>query len=344
MKFFKPLSFCVFMACGIAAYPCSRAVFANDSVVLVGRTLDWHSPIPTDIYVYPPGMAKQSMNVEPCLKWVSKYASVLAVSYDGGVTEGMNDKGLVMNGLFCHDAIYREAEGHVGTPIMSLAVIVSWFLDNFATVDEVAEWLDTSDFAISGQTFDGGTVSLLHWGLTDPSGTTLIIEYVNGELTYYVSKDYKVLTNDPTFPDMLAINDYWNNVGGTALLPGTVRSSDRFVRGSYFIEHIPTEGISPDVAVTELASVMDNLAVPQGYMVAGQPNLSSTQWRSISDTARLRYYFKFADSLGTFYIDLAALRMEVGAPVLKLSTTEHSDFFGLVNFRLTSAPAFTPMW
>lgn len=327
------------------ALPCSRIVFRSDStdVVQVGRTLDWRTPIPTDIYIYPAGMKKQSMNEGPMLTWTSKYGSALAVGYDGGVTEGMNDHGLVMNGLFCKTSVYREAIKGENTPVFSLAVIVEYFLDNFETVDEVAEWLKDSDFAISGQTFDGGTVSLLHWGITDRTGNTLIIEYDGGKMYTYEGKEYQMLTNDPTFPQMRAINGYWENVGGTNMLPGGVRSADRFVRGDFFIHHVPDK-VESERALCELMTVIDNVSVPLGYEVKGQPELSTTQWRSVSDLNRNRYYFKFSDSLYPFYVDLSRLMLTPGSPVLKLDTTDHADFAGCVNDHLKVAKPFTPMW
>ena len=114
---------------------------------------------------------------------------------------------------------------------MSLAVIISYFLDNFSTVDEVDLWLKTNEFAIFGQTFDGGTVSTLHWAITDKTGMTLLMEYENGELHTFKGRDLKVLTNDPTHEKMESIEQYWTQIGGINMLPGTVRSADRFVRG-----------------------------------------------------------------------------------------------------------------
>ena len=122
---------------GTGVHPCSRVVFqGKDSLTVVGRTLDWRTPIPTNLYVYPRGMQKAGMPSGNTLHWTSKYGSVLAVSYDGGVTEGMNERGLVMNALFCKGTVY--ATSHDGKlPVMSLAVLISYFLDNFATVAEV---------------------------------------------------------------------------------------------------------------------------------------------------------------------------------------------------------------
>lgn len=349
MKLLKFASAALLMAIAGAQYasPCSRVVFLGDSTtnyVMVGRTLDWRTPIPTNIYVYPSGVAKQSMPSGPMLKWVSKYGSVLAVGYDGGVTEGMNERGLVMNGLFCKESVYKEAIGSDDkTPVMSLALFVSYFLDNFATVDEVEAWLQSNDFNVFGKTFDGGTVSLLHWALTDPSGVTLVMEYVDGELHLYKSRDLRVLTNDPPMPQMQAIDEYWNKVGGVNMLPGTVRSSDRFVRASFFINNVP-ENSDYDSSLAALASIMGTVSVPYGYEIKGEPNVSSTQWRSISDVSGLKYYFKFAYSTADFWIDMSKLLFKPGSPILKLDTSDYHKFYGCVNGHLKRSDGFTPMW
>lgn len=329
-----------------AGEACSRVVYIGEgnNIIMVGRTLDWRTPIPTNIYVYPQGIKKQSMPEGPMLTWTSKYGSVLAVGYDGGITEGMNEAGLSMNGLFCKGTIYStEAPEDKTLPVMSLSVFISYFLDNFATVDEVETWLDTNRFAIARQTFDGGTVSTLHWALTDRTGTTLVMEYTDGQLSTYKGRDLRVLTNDPTLPKMQEIEKYWEQIGGTNMLPGTVRSSDRFVRASYFIRHVP-DNFSYSSAYAAISSIMGVVSVPYGYEVEGSPNLSSTQWRSISDITGGKYYFKFADATADFWVDLGRLRLNPGAPVLKLDTTDHSDFYGCINNRLKESAPFTPMW
>lgn len=326
---------------------CTRVVYLGDSIsnmVMVGRTLDWRTPIPTNLYVYPAGVQKQSMPSGPMLKWTSKYGSVVAVGYDGGVTEGMNEMGLAMNGLFCKGTIYKEAVGgDKNMPVMSLSMLVSYFLDNFATVGEVDQWLSANQFAIFGKTFDGGTVSTLHWALTDRSGDTLVMEYVAGELTVHHSRNYQVLTNDPPLPQMEAIEKYWEQIGGVNMLPGTVRSTDRFVRASFFIKHVPTD-VKYDAALAALSSIMGTVSVPYGYEIEGEPNVSSTQWRSIADITGGKYYMKFAYSTADFWIDLNSLLLTPGSPILKLDTSHAEGLAGCVNRDLKVSKGFTPMW
>lgn len=328
----------------VPALACSRVVYKSDSgTVLVGRTLDWRTPIPTNIYVYPAGIQKESMPDGDRLTWTSQYGSVLAVSYDGGVTEGMNDRGLVMNGLFCKGTVYPTPETLPDKPVMSMAVLISYFLDNFATVQEVVDWFDTNEFSFASKTFDGGTASLLHWGITDATGNTAILEYQGGKLNIYTSPDYVVLTNDPPYTQMQAINDYWLKVDGVNMLPGTVRSSDRYVRAWFFVHHVPTN-LDNDAAWAAVNSIMGTVSVPYGYMIEGEPNVSMTQWRSISDAKDHIYYFKFADNKSDFWIDLNHLLLTPGSPILKLDTTNNTELSGCVNNKLQVTQGFTPMW
>lgn len=332
--------------CAVRADACTRVVYlgaAND-VIMVGRTLDWKTPIPTNIYVYPRGIRKESFDKGKRLTWTSRYGSVIAVSYDGGVTEGMNERGLTMNGLFCKLSEYTDS----GTlshnlPQMSLSMIISYFIDNFVTVDEVDQWLRQNPFVISAKTFDGGTVPRLHFGLTDLTGETLIMEWDAGHLYTYRGRDLKVLTNDPVFPKMQAIEEYWKGIGGTAMLPGTVRSADRFVRATFFINNVP-DNYDTDLAWGSLSSIMGTVSVPYGYMIEGDGNVSSTQWRTIADMSNGKYYMRFADSKSDFWIDLGRLQLNDGAPILKLVTSDHNAYQGCANQWLKPTPGFTPMY
>lgn len=333
-------------AAAATGFACSRVVYLGEkNTIMVGRTLDWRTPIPTNIYVYPQGIHKTSMPSGKCLEWTSIYGSVLAVSYDGGVTEGMNEAGLAMNGLFCKGSVYpTESPAGEDLPVVSLAMLVSYFLDNFATVDEVDTWLQANPFIINGKTFDGGTVSLLHWAVTDRSGATLVMEYDGGHLNIYRGReDLTVLTNDPQLPAMRAINEYWQKKGGVHTLPGTVSSPDRFVRASFFINHVP-KNVDYDAAFAAVSSIMGTVSVPFGYEIEGEPNVSSTQWTTISDLTGGKYYLHFADSTGYMWVDMGRLRFNVGAPILKLDTSSHFDLTGCINGKLVETQGFTPMW
>lgn len=322
---------------------CTRVLYRGlDSVMVVGRSLDWKTPIPTNLYVYPRGLEKKSDIKPGSFTWVSRYGSVYASSYDGGVTEGMNEKGLVINGLFCKGSIYESApQGN--RPPVSLSVFVSWLLDCYATTDECVEALKGHDFYIDGQTFDQGTVAALHWGITDASGKTAIVEFDNGNLHIYNPGDILAMTNDPQWPAMSAIVDYWEKVGGRNMLPGTVKSPDRLVRANYFAHNVEKTA-DAHLAVSITRSILSNSSVPYLYTVENEPNLSSTQWRSYSDLKNIRYYFDIVTNDGIYYIDLKKCNLSPGAPILKLDTSRHKDIVGEANRYLEKSKGFTPMY
>jgi choloylglycine hydrolase len=310
----------------------------------VARSLDWKTPIPTNLYVYPRGMRKMSSNVEGAFEWVSKYGAVYAVGYDGGVTEGMNEAGLVVNGLFCKGTVYDNEETSKRPPMsMSMSMFVAWLLDMNATVEDVEATLNEHAFSLSGATFDNGTVSALHWGVTDATGKSIIFEFDHGKINIYDMGDYQAMTNDPTWPEMRAIIDYWQKKGGQNTLPGTVSSPDRCVRANYFAHHV--ERVSDaDMGVSIARSVIMPSCVPYTYLIEGEPNVSSTQWRSYAVPRDKRYYFEIVTNPGYYYIDMSTLDLRKGAPVMKLDTGKETRLVGNANHALHRTEGFTPMY
>ena len=347
MKLRKTLAALAFTALAaaapVASDACSRILYVgNDSLRIVGRSLDWKTPIPTNLYVYPRGIKKVGNTIPGSVEWTSRYGAVYAVGYDGGVTEGMNEKGLVINGLFCKGTVY-ESDSTMNRPPMSLAVFVAWLLDQNATTPEVVDVLRKRDFSISGATFDGGTVSALHWGVTDAEGRCAVIEFDHGKINIYEGQDMPAMTNDPTFPQMQAINDYWEKVDGVNMLPGTVRSSDRFVRGTFFDKNVEKTA-DKDLGLSIIRSILMNVSVPYLYTVKGDPNVSSTQWRSFANLRDRLYYFDIVTNPGIYYVDLRKVDLRKGAPVLKLDTSKTSDLVGDVTKKFVRSEPFTPMY
>lgn len=321
---------------------CSRVLYeGSDSLYVVGRSLDWKTPIPTNLYVYPAGMKKMGHDLPGAVTWTSKYGSVYAVGYDGGVTEGMNEKGLVVQGLFCVGTIYSNAQTD-GRPPMSLAMFPAWMLDLCANVSDVVALLQPHDFNLTGATFDGGTVSALHWAVTDATGMSAVLEFVDGNLNIYQGRDIKVLTNDPTYPSMKAINAYWEKKGGTHTLPGTVSSPDRFVRASFFDAHVEKTS-DPDLGVSICRSILFNVSVPYTYTV-GEANVSATQWRSFANVRDLRYYWDVVTNMGLFYVDLSKCDLRPGAPVMKIDCSKSRLYVGEANSHLFKTEPFKPMY
>ena len=342
-KLILALASAILLSSSYKADACSRVLYnGNDDLRIVGRSLDWKTPIPTNLYVYPRGIHKQGNVLPGSVEWTSKYGAVYAVGYDGGITEGMNEKGLAINGLFCKGTIYVNDSTADRAP-MSLAMFVAWMLDLNATTQEVVTALKRQEFTISGATFDGGTVSALHWGITDADGHCAILEFDHGKVVVYEGDSLTVMTNDPPYPQMTAIEAYWSKIGGANMLPGTVKSPDRFVRATYFNNHVKKTA-DPAEALAIARSILMNVSVPYLYTVESEPNVSSTQWRSFSNLRDHRYYFDIVTNLGVIYVDLNKCDLRPGAPILKFDTSKNTDCIGDITRIMQISAPFTPMY
>ena len=174
---------------------------------------------------------------------------------------------------------------------------------------------------------DGSRMATLHLSVSDATGDNAIFEYVGGKLTIHHSKEYKVMTNSPTYDKQLALNDYWKSIGGLTFLPGTNRPADRFARASFYIDVIPkTDDIK--IAIASVFSVIRNVSVPHGISTPENPEISSTQWRTVSDSKNLIYFFESSVTPNTFWVRFQDINLEDGAPVLKLSLANDETYSG----------------
>ncbi len=214
----------------------------------------------------------------------------------------MNEKGLTANFLWLAESEYPGKTP--GKPSMSLSAWLQYVLDSFSTVKEAVETLKKEEFSIVSVIMPGrGHPATAHLALSDSSGDSAIFEYVKGKLVIHHSRDHIVMTNSPLYEQQLALNAYWKEIGGLAMLPGTNRSADRFVRASFYLDAIPkTADIQTAVAGT--FSVIRNISVPLGITTAEKPNISSTLWRTVSDHKNRVFYFESTTQPNIFWVDM----------------------------------------
>ena len=163
------------------AEACTRAVYLGpDGMVVTGRTMDWKEDIMSNIYVFPRGMQRAGHNKEKTVNWTSKYGSVIATGYDIGTCDGMNEKGLVASLLFLPESVY-SLPGDT-RPAMGISIWTQYVLDNFATVREAVDEMKKETFRIDAPRMpNGGPESTLHMAITDETGNTAVIEYLDGK-------------------------------------------------------------------------------------------------------------------------------------------------------------------
>lgn len=324
------------------AEACTRFVYQGaDNQIITGRSMDWKSDIGSNIWVFPRGMKRSGEAGPNSIEWTSKYGSVITSAYDIATTDGMNEEGLVANVLWLVESEYPAYDGK--TPGLSLAAWAQYVLDNFATVDEAVTALEKKPYTIVTADVPGeDRLATLHLSISDATGDSAIIEYIDGEQVIHHSRDYQVMTNSPVFDQQLALNTYWEQIGGTVMLPGTNRASDRFARASFYVNAIPRTS-DPKEAIASAFSVIRNASVPLGISTPDQPNISSTRWRTISDQEHRLYFFESVLTPNVFWTDLTRLDLsaETGKVMkLDLGPNQTNIFSGEVNADFKEAEPF----
>ena len=281
-------------------------------MVATGRSMDWKTDMHSNLWVFPRGMERNGETGENSLKWVSKYGSVVTSAFEIASTDGMNEKGLVANLLWLPEAKYPARDK--SKPGLAITAWVQYMPD-------------------------GSRLATLHLSASDATGDCAIFEYTDGKLTVYHSKEYKVMTNSPTYNKQLALNEYWKSIGGLSFLPGTNRPSDRFARASFYVNALP-ETDDVRIAVASVFSVVRNASVPYGISTPENPEISTTQWRTVSESKDLMYFFESSLTPNTFWVNLREMDLSEGAPVLKLSISNGETYHGNTNKEFKPAQPF----
>jgi penicillin V acylase-like amidase (Ntn superfamily) len=89
-----------------------------------------------------------------------------------------------------------------------------------------------------------------------------------------------------------------------------------------------------------LIAALRAASVPLGITTPGEPNISSTIWRTVSDQKKLVYYFDSATRPNTFWVSLSKLDLKPGASVKKLTIDKGEIFSGEVSDKFVDAIPF----
>ncbi|WP_394248469.1 linear amide C-N hydrolase [Vibrio profundi] len=226
----------------------------NINTPMTGRNFDWHNPLTTYLYHQPASKALRigfdlpSDSNEEAITWNATYASICTYLVDDAKTslattngnqnfatiDGINEKGLVVNGLEDLLAHFEDAsrlltesdstpkdvidiiktdmqafndtlKAPEGSSLLSSNRWVQFVLDKFDSVRSAADYFRSNPdnlFIKSGEVPDGkndGHKVKLHLTLSDSSGNSAIIELRCGKFIVNESPDYHVATVTPRF-------------------------------------------------------------------------------------------------------------------------------------------------
>jgi len=311
---------------------CSRATWlGQDGTTITGRSMDWPYDFNTHFYVIPRG--EKNEGLPRGHKWTSKFGTVVlagALNPGGpinGAFDGLNEKGLGANMLYLAETDFGPVPSG-DKPQVSWAAWLQYILSNFATVAEAVEAMEKNPVYFVPCNFGPGGAAhpSVHLSLTDPSGDSAIMEYLDGKVVIHHGKRHQVMTNSPTYEKQIRLNDYWLRMDNSKVLPGSHQSEDRFVRASYYLKFMGDEITDPRRQVAGVFSIMRNISVPWGAADPDHPNIAPTYWRSVLDHSRNNYYFESALSPYVVMVDLNKIDFSQGSGVRSVALEGEEGF------------------
>jgi choloylglycine hydrolase len=294
---------------------------AKDGATVYGRSMEWGAfDLNSRVAIVPRGYSFNGLTPDGYngKKWKVKYGVVgLDMLGKDLLGDGMNEKGLAV-GLFYHPgfAEYMEYEKDRADNTITAVDVVSYILTQFATIHEVKQGMqDVRVVAVVEEAL--GIPVEAHWMVTETSGKSIVIEYLDGQLRIF-DNPLGVITNAPAYDwHMTNLRNYLNlsavalptkNIesmdfspigagSGMIGLPGDFTPPSRFVRAvawSQTARPVPNS----DEAIYELFRILDNFNLPLG---AGEGSdgedmdlkgmRSSTIWTTAWDLSGKTLYF-----------------------------------------------------
>lgn len=313
------------VACGLSltasAIACTRVMWKNKLGVVVARTMDWPESTEPILTVFPRGLERDGGKLGPDVlvkenakKWKSKYGSLVTTIYGIGTADGLNEKGLGVHMLYLNATNFGERDA--AKPALHAGLWAQYMLDNAATVEEALK-LHEGIQIVMAET--NGHQSNVHLALEDANGDSAIVEYIGGKPVIHHGPQYKIMTNDPTYDEQLALlkaQDF-SKPSSDMPLPGNVNPRDRFQRAAYYSALLP-EPKNERESVASAFAIARNVSVPFGAPYKGF-GIYNTEYRTVCNLAKQRYFFELTTSPNVIWADLSKMDLKPGAHVMVLN-------------------------
>lgn len=244
---------------------------------------------------------------------------------------GMNEKGLAAHSLYYENG--RLSQSDINKPVIDSSAWVSYILDNFSSVQEAVDGLKNNVRLVAKKLpidYDSDTK---HLAIEDNSGDSAIIEIDNGKVHIYHGKDYRVMTNTPTYPEQLKnFQKYLHSSDNE--MPGGTDSESRFVRASHnlmgnpspdnkaqaqgFIEQVINSALHPLTKNID-KDTRDYINIYAKYGKEQKQNKGyGTYWTTVSDLSHGEYHFKSVSAVSEVFVPLSKVNFNKGQPVKRI--------------------------
>lgn len=300
---------------------CSRVLWNDNKLgVFVGRTMDWPESTEPVLTVLPRGLRHDGGRVGPAVvvknnaaTWTSKHGSLVTTIYGIGTADGINERGLAVHMLYLDAANFGPRDA--SKPGLQAGLWGQYLLDNAATVNEALALQEKIQVVMAEAR---GHKANVHLAMEDASGDSAIVEYIAGKPVVHHGKEFRIMTNDPTYDQQLALlkKQDFSKPRSDMPLPGNVNPVDRFQRAAYYSALLP-EPKSEREAVASIFAIARNVSVPFGAPYKGF-GIYNTEYRTVSDLTHKRYFFELTTSPNVLWADLSKFDLAPGSPVMAL--------------------------
>lgn len=301
---------------------CTRVLWNDNKLaVVVGRTMDWPESTEPKLVVFPRGMQRDGGNVGPdrvvkdnAAKWTSKYGSLVTTVYGIGTVDGLNEQGLAIHLLYLTATDFGPRDP--SKPGLHAGLWGQYLLDNAASVEDALKQLDNIQVVMVEAR---GRKATVHLAMEDASGDSAVVEYIDGKPVIQHGRQYRIMTNDPTYDQQLALlkQQDFSKPSSDMQLPGNVNARDRFQRAAYYSALLP-EPKNEREAMAGILVIMRNVSVPFGVSYKGF-GIYNTEYRTAIDLTAKRYFFELTTSPNIIWADLTKFDLSAGVPVKELN-------------------------
>jgi penicillin V acylase-like amidase (Ntn superfamily) len=300
---------------------CSRILWNDNGLaVVVGRTMDWPESTQPVLTVLPRGMQRDGglVGTEMIVKdnparWTSKYGSLITTVYGIGTADGLNERGLGVHLLYLKATDFGPRD--VSKPGVHAGLWAQYLLDNAATVEEALALIEAVQIVMVET---HGHKATVHLAIEDAGGDSAIIEYIGGKMVVHHGREYRIMTNDPTYDEQLALlkKQDFSKPSSSMPLPGNVNASDRFQRAAYYSAMLPTPKNERE-AIASILAIARNISVPFGapYKDFG---IYNTEYRTAINLTDKRYFFELTTAPNVIWTTLEGFDLTEGSPVMVL--------------------------
>ena len=283
------------------ASACTWFDFRNDQGnYFIGRTMEWPGDLHGQITVVPRDYVLGSIKM--------KYGFV-GISHGGLLfSDGLNEHGLACSALWLDESKYSEKkEGayHVSD-------LLTYVLGNTKTVDEAVAFIKANAFYTSSDfaSLAPGITLSLHFAITDPSGRSVVVEFIDGKAIIHENK-VGAMTNDPRYEEQL--KNWSNKYDGKTFNEATFEAFDYSPEGRFCrmaAMNATQAKVPTDMAgVNRAWSMIDTVDLPQGvlYWRWVNENPQFTSYAIVDDLKNRVYYFRTYDNYDVRKIDLGKI-------------------------------------